>query len=239
MGAHGETSTIGAARWRVLIIDDHELLGTALAAALEQQGPMEVTGRATSLAGGVDAAGRLRPDLILTDRRLPDGDADEHLQRLRQASPTSRLLIMTGWLTERSSLAALDAGAHGLISKAKPVEDIIEAVRQVMAGNLVVPSDLASALLQRTYGSSTAAKRSDLSRRELDVLEELAHGHSTAEAAARLCISAHTLRNHLARAMLKLGVHSRVAAVSEAIRLGLVSPHLPVTVAAGRVASCP
>ena len=219
-------------RWRVLVVDDNALLASALVAAFEQDRRATVVGTAATLAEATRLARALAPDVILTDRRLTDGDADQHVDELRAASPSSQILIMTGWATERSTLAALDAGARGVISKARPVDDIIDAVGRVIAGDLVLPVEIAATLLQRSGGPKSGA-RIDLSRRELDVLEALACGESTVEAAARLCISSNTLRNHLARAMLKLGVHTRMSAVSEAVRLGLVAPRLPCAASSG------
>lgn len=218
----------GARVRRVLLIDDHELLSSALAVAFGQDGRLEVVGTASSIAAGLTAAARLRPDVILTDRRLPDGDADQHVAALLEASPDSRILVMTGWPTDRSTLAALEAGVHGIISKAQPVERIIDAVDRVACGELVVPAEVARLLLNRPGGRGTV-RPDALSMRELDVLEALARGLSTSSAAAELCMSENTLRNHLAKAMLKLGVHDRLAAVSEAIRLGLVAPALPTS----------
>ncbi len=213
-------------RVRLLVIDDHELLSSSLAAAFADDGRFLVIGTATSIADGLAAAAALQPDVILTDRRLPDGDMDEHVAELKAAWPAARLVLMTGWPTQRSSLAALDAGVQGIVSKTQPVAQILDSIARVVVGDLVVPVSLTHALLARA-GRSETTRRDELSRRELDVLEALAWGQSTVEAAERLCISNNTVRNHLARAMLKLGVHDRLAAVSEAIRLGLVAPRLP------------
>jgi DNA-binding NarL/FixJ family response regulator len=212
----------------VLVVDDHELLSSALEIAF-RDGPAEVVGTASTLAEGVERAGVLRPDVILTDRRLPDGDVDQHVSELLAASPTSRILMMTGWPTERSSLAALDAGVCGVISKSEPLHRIVEAVGRVATGDLVVPADLARSLMERAGGGTATARRTRLSPRELDVLEALAGGETTRDAAVRLCISHNTLRNNLSQAMLKLGVHDRLSAVSEAIRLGLIAPPMPGT----------
>lgn len=214
------------AKISVLVIDDHELLSSSLGAVFAQDGRTEVVGTAASIAEGVLAAKALRPDVILTDRRLPDGDMDEHVAALRAASPASRIVLMTGWPTERSCLAALDAGVQGIISKSQPVAQILDTVARVVAGDLVVPSSLTPLLLARA-GRSDVARPNELTRRELDVLEALAWGESTVEAGRRLCISNNTVRNHLARAMLKLGVHDRLAAVAEGMRLGLIAPRLP------------
>jgi DNA-binding NarL/FixJ family response regulator len=213
---------------RVLVVDDHELLSSALGANFAHDGRTEVVGTARSIAEGVRAAAALLPDVILTDRRLPDGDMDEHIAELRAASPSSRVVLMTGWPTQRSSLAALDAGVRGIISKSQPVAHILDTIARVMAGDLVVPSTLTPLLLARA-GRSDVERTNDLSSRELDVLEALACGESTVDAARRLHISNNTVRNHLARAMLKLGVHDRLAAVATAVHLGLVAPRLPDT----------
>ncbi len=210
----------------VLVIDDHELLSSALRAAFAHDGRTEVIGTAATIEDGIKAVTELQPDVILTDRRLPDGDMDERVGELLAASPTSLIVMMTGWPTQRSCLAALDNGVHGIISKAQPVAQILDTVARVVAGDLVVPSSLTPVLLSRT-GRSDTVRRNELSRRELDVLEALACGESTLDAARRLHISNNTVRNHLARAMLKLGVHDRLSAVAEAMRLGLVAPRLP------------
>jgi DNA-binding NarL/FixJ family response regulator len=220
-------------RARVLVVDDHELLSSSLQATFSQDGRSTVVGTAGSIAEAVRAATALRPDVILTDRRLPDGDMDEHIRDLRTACPTARIVMMTGWPTQRSSLAALDAGVEGIILKSQPVAQILDAIARVMGGELVVPVTLTHVLLARTRRSDVVC-RNDLSRRELDVLEALACGESTVDVARRLRISNNTVRNHLARAMLKLGVHNRMSAVSEAIHLGLVSPRLPDDRALGR-----
>jgi len=213
--------------WRVLVIDDHELLSSALEVAFASDGRAEVVGTASSIADGIERAGALQPEVILTDRRLPDGDVDQRIGDLLAASPASRVLMMTGWPTERSSLAALDAGASGIVSKAEPLMRIVDAVGRVAAGELVVPNELARSLLERAGGGTKAARRGRLTTRELDVLEALAGGETTWDAASRLCISHNTLRNNLSQAMFKLGVHDRLAAVSEAIRLGLIAPPMP------------
>jgi DNA-binding NarL/FixJ family response regulator len=227
-----ERTDVVTRRITVVVIDDHELLSSALGANFEADGRTELVGTASSITSGIDTVGRLRPDVVLTDRRLPDGDMDEHVAALRAASPSSRIVLMTGWPTERSSLAALDAGVQGIISKAQPVAQILDTIARVVAGDLVVPSSLTHVLLARA-GHSDTRRSNELTRRELDVLEALACGTSTIEAARKLCISHNTVRNHLARAMLKLGVHDRLAAVAEAVRLGLVAPTLPGSGAVG------
>lgn len=216
-----------AAVWRVVVIDDHELLSSALTVAFAADGRATVVATAPSLAAGRDTVRQQAPDVVLSDRRLPDGDMDEHLGELIDASPRSRVLLMTGWPTVRSSLAAFEGGARGIVSKTAPVDAIVDSVVRVARGELIVPDEVAD----RVFGRTRAASRASLSPRELDVLEALASGESSMAAAARLCMSHNTLRNHLSRAMLKLGARDRLGAVAEATRLGLIAPRLPVPAA--------
>lgn len=208
---------------RVVVIDDHELLSSALQIALAVEGRAQVVATATTLAEGRDAVRAHQPDVILTDRLLPDGEVDQHVGSLLAGSPRSRVLLMTGWPTERSSHTALESGAHGVISKTEPVARIVEAVQRVATGELLLPPDIARRLLRAPDHKG----RGELSEREIEVLEALASGDTSKVAAGRLGMSHNTLRNHLSRAMLKLGVHDRLGAVTEAMRLGLIAPARP------------
>jgi two-component system, NarL family, nitrate/nitrite response regulator NarL len=208
---------------RVVVVDDHELLSSALQIALAVEGKAQVVGTAATLAAGRDAVRAHQPDVILTDRLLPDGEVDQHVGSLLAVSPGSRVLLMTGWPTERSSQAALESGAHGVISKTESVGRIVEAVLRVAAGELLLPADVARRLLRPPERRG----RSELSEREIEVLEALAAGVTAQAAAGRLGMSHNTLRNHVSRAMLKLGVHDRLGAVTEAMRLGLIAPARP------------
>jgi len=218
---------------RVVVIDDHELLSSALEIALSVDGTAEVVATASTLAEGRRAVARHQPDVVLSDRLLPDGEVDQHVESLLAGSPGSRLLLMTGWPTERSSQAALQSGAHGVISKTESVERIVQAVHRVAAGEVLLPPEVARRLL----GRATPRRRSELSERELEVLEALAAGGTSKEAAEHLAMSHNTLRNHLSRAMLKLGVHDRLGAVTEAMRLGLIDPARPAVSAANEGAA--
>jgi DNA-binding NarL/FixJ family response regulator len=210
-----------------VIVDDQALLTSALEVAFEQDGRARVVGTAALIEHGVKAVRAAAPDVVLSDRRLPDGDVEDHVQELVSACPSARVLMMTGWPTKRSCLLALEGGVRGIVSKAEPIPRILDAIERVMAGDLIIPAALGGALANQA-NSGGRRTRGELSARELDVLEALAKGESIANAADRLCISPNTARNHLARLMLKLGVHDRVAAVTEGIRLGLVSPKVPL-----------
>jgi DNA-binding NarL/FixJ family response regulator len=218
----------------VLLIEDHDLLATALRTAIELQPDLHVVGVAATLADGVDLAAGTRPDVVISDRHLPDGHLEAHLAALIAASPGSRVLVMTGWPTEHVLRATLESGAHGVVTKDQPLDQLIDATRLVAAGQVSVPSWLLSLLVGEDRRSTAPAGR--LTRREVEVLEMLAAGTGTAEIAGQLNLSINTLRNHLASAMSKLRVNTRIAAITEAVRLGLVVPRLP-DVTAARAAS--
>lgn len=215
---------------RIVVIDDHDLLAGAVRIAFDQEPTCRVVATAGTWVEALEVVATFRPDLIVTDRRLADVDVDDHLGQLQAASPRSRILLMTGWPTERAFLSALRAGAHGVIAKSQSVVELVAAAHRVLAGELVAPAWLLPALLGDSHGGEG---RNRLTARELDVLELLATGAGSDDAAAKLCISVNTLRNHLRSAMAKLGVHNRLAAVSAAVERGLVSPQLPGRAAAG------
>lgn len=210
--------------FRVLLVDDHELLANALRVVVDQTDDMRVVGLAVSVEEAVARCAELLPDLVITDLRLPDGDVTDHLGRILDVCPNARILVVTGWPTERSFLAALDGGAHGFVSKTQPLREVLTAARRVLDGEMVLPNAYVPGLLNRVGLERRAAPPVELTVREIDVLELLAAGVSTVAVANRLDISVNTVRNHLARAMAKLGAHSRLGAVAEALRLGLVAP---------------
>jgi DNA-binding NarL/FixJ family response regulator len=217
-------------RVRTLVVDDHEMVAKALASALAEEPGLHVVGTAGSVGEAVDVARRRRPDVILTDLALPEGEVTAHLGRLTSAAPGAQVVVMTGLPTERSFVAALRAGAVGYVAKAQPIEDLVRAVLRVADGELVVPPPFLGALLEHSGFGATRPRPATLTSREIDVVQLLAHGCSTAEVAEQLCVAVNTVRNHLAGAMAKLGASSRLGAVAEALRLGLISPPVPAAV---------
>ncbi len=210
---------------RVLVVDDHEMVGAALSGALALEPSIEVVGIATDGAQATGMAGRHQPDVVVTDFQLRDEQAPDFFDAFRDAADGCAILVLTGWPTERSMLLALDAGATGYLSKDQPMNALVDGVRRVAAGEVVVTPALVSVLARRSI--STRTDRRQLSRRELEILDQLAGGADTAAVAGELGISPHTVRNHVARLMVRLGTHSRLEAVSEAVRQGIIAPPSP------------
>lgn len=221
-----------APRISTLVIDDHAMVGAAIAAALEHEPGFVVAGVAVSVEQAVLVTRRAHVDVIVADLQLAEGEIHEHLHRFQEHAPTAKVLVMTGMPTERSFLAALRAGATGYVAKSQPLGELVRAVQRVADGELVVPHELVPSLLRQGRAPTTAARGSGLTARETEVLQLLALGRSTGDVAGELQVAVNTVRNHLASAMAKLGTGTRLAAVSEALRLGIVSP--PVPVAGGR-----
>ena len=210
---------------RVLVVDDHEMVGAALTSALALEPSIEVVGIAPDGERATDLARRHRPDVIVTDFQLRDEQAPTFFDAFRSAADGCAILVLTGWPTERSLLLALDAGAAGYLSKDQPMDALVDGVRRVAAGEMVVAPALLPVLARRSTTAGPDRRR--LSRRELEILDRLASGVDTAAVATELGISPHTVRNHVARLMVRLGAHSRLEAVSEAVRRGIIAPPAP------------
>lgn len=209
----------------VLVVEDHEMVATAIERVIGADPRIEVCGVATTVADAGELARRHRPAVIVIDYQLRDEQTPASFPALRAAAGNSSILVLTGLASELAMLTSLDAGARGFLSKEQPLSDLVEAVVVVAQGDVVVAPHLVATLASRSVQSRV--DHSQLSRRELEILDLLAGGADTATAAAALAISPNTLRNHLARASLRLGVHSRLEAVSEAIRRGIISPPGP------------
>lgn len=213
---HGSNATPA----QVVIIDDHSVLAGALRTAVNTSPDLRVVATASSLAEGREAVRRHAPDIVLTDYRLPDGDIVDQLDELLELSPESKFLVFTGWVDEHSLVRSIGAGASGYLDKGQGLDDLMQAMRRVLAGELVVAPQFLSVLARR-LGPSGDQDR-DLSDRELEVLRLLADGRTTREIATDLHLSVNTIRNHVARLLNKLGAHSRLDAVRIGVERGLV-----------------
>lgn len=203
----------------IVLIEDQQVLAGAIQRSLAGLGDLQVLGVASSLAEGVDLVATATPDVLVSDFRLADGDIPDRLPEVLERSPGTRVLVFTGWPDESSFLEAMAAGAAGFLDKSAPFEDFIDAIRRVAAGEVVVAPRFLPALTRRATSPKDA---SALSRRELEVLQLLAEGRSTADVADQLILSVNTVRNHITHLMAKLGVRSRLEAVNVAVRRGLI-----------------
>jgi PAS domain S-box-containing protein len=210
---------------RVLLVEDHTAVRQAIAAMFERESDFTVMGQAGSLA---EARGLLHGvDVALLDLALPDGDGTDLIAALREVSPGAQAVVLTANLDRAGTARAIEAGAAGAFDKTADLEQIVDAVRRLRAGQTLLRADEVVELL-RFAGRRREQEREDrqaiasLSVRECEVLQALGAGLDAQTIADRLGMSLRTERNHVARILKKLGVHSQLQAVLFALRYGVI-----------------
>jgi DNA-binding NarL/FixJ family response regulator len=204
---------------RVVLIDDHQLIREGLRRAFDRAGDIEVVGEAASIAEALSALDRLKPDVLVTDVRLPDGDGITLTTQVRAGNPSMGIVVLTMYAGDDQVFAALDAGASGFVGKDAPAEEVVAAARHAAANpRAFTARDLAGAM-QRRMSAPAGPK---LSPREREVLDLLVDGLAIAQIARRLYISESTAKTHVANIYEKLGAGNRAQAVIAAARLGII-----------------
>lgn len=202
---------------RVVIADDDPLARRAVKDVLQEAG-FTVVAEATTGFEAVELCRHYRPDVVLLDMVMPDGDGLEALRRLREQAPDVRPVALTSRQDEALGLLALRLGAAGYLGKQSPIEALPRILRGVMAGEAAVSRRLTMRLVEHLRSEPVAAGmrpiRSVLTPREWEVLDLLAAGRGTAEVAEDLVLSTETVRSHLKRINRKLGVRSRAEAIA-------------------------
>ena len=212
---------------RVVLADDQELVRAGFRMILETQADIEVVDDAGDGVEAVAATGRLQPDVVLMDIRMPNLDGLQATKQIMAAGSAARVLILTTFDLDEYVYQALTAGASGFLLKNAPPEQLISAVRVVAAGDgLLSPSITRRVIEQFTRlpppGGTDALK--GLTDRERQVLELVARGLSNGEIAAELFVSDATVKSHVAHLLAKLRLRDRVQAVVLAYETGLVRP---------------
>jgi DNA-binding NarL/FixJ family response regulator len=221
---------------RVLLADDQELMRAGFRMVLDAQEGIEVVGEAGDGDEAVVLTGRLRPDVVLMDVRMPGVDGLEATRRLVAAGAPARVLILTTFDLDEYAFSALRLGASGFLLKDVPPDQLTHAIRAVAAGDAVVAPRVTRRLLDafahrlpsdgaRPSGPAADHPRlQELTAREREVLLEVATGRTNAEIAARLVLSEATVKTHVGRILAKLGLRDRVQAVILAYEVGLMRP---------------
>jgi DNA-binding NarL/FixJ family response regulator len=217
---------------RVLVVDDVELVRTGLRMILDAEPDLEVVGTASDGVEAVSEVRRLRPDVVLMDIRMPGLDglaATRHILGTA-GMPPCKVIVLTTFDVDEHVYEALRAGASGFLLKDVPAAQLVHAIRVVAAGEALLAPSVTRRLIASFTGAapSTAAPASapgldELTAREREVLVLLADGLSNAEIAAKLFVGEATVKTHVARVLMKLGVRDRVQAVIVAFRAGLVA----------------
>jgi DNA-binding NarL/FixJ family response regulator len=215
---------------RVLLCDDQALVRSGFRMILEARQEFEVVGEAEDGHRAIELAGRLHPDVILMDVRMPDLDGVEATRRLVAGGSPARVLILTTSDVDEYVYEAIRAGASGFLLKDVRPDQLVEAIRVVARGDALLAPSVTRRLLDRFAetlpgaGARTPADLSALSERELEILRLLAGGLSNAELAGQLFLSETTVKSHVSSILRKLGLRDRVQAVVLAYEAGLVRP---------------
>lgn len=196
---------------RVLLVEDQGMVLGALAALLDLESDIEVTGTAENMAGALALLREKTVDVLLTDIEMPGGSGLELAARVGKRYPDMKVIILTTFARPGYLRRALEAGAAGYLLKDAPATELAGAIRRVHAGGRAIEPELAQAAWTGT---------DPLTDRERQVLRRAAEGESSAEIAAALGLSAGTVRNYLSEAISKLGAGNRVEAARIARRNG-------------------
>ena len=212
---------------RVLVVQDHPLLASAIAKILDSQEDLTVCAVARNGLEAAKLAGREEPDVVLMDFRLPDLSGPAAAANIKSVVPAASIVFHSADETEASLLDAIDAGATAYLTKSATADQIVEAVRKASIGEVLIPVELFAKAIarQRKMVTDEAVRQkvaAQFTPRELDVLRLLAEGHDTITLASRLGIAPHTVEWHVRHVIEKLGVHSKLQAVIAAARLGLI-----------------
>jgi DNA-binding NarL/FixJ family response regulator len=214
---------------RVLIADDDDLMRAGLVELLAGEKSIEIVGQARTGREAVERARKLKPDVVLMDVRMPDMDGIAATAELGSAAPDARVLILTTFEQDDYIFGALRAGASGFLLKRTPPEELIAGVRTVATGESLLSPSVTRRVIDRmaqqpTPDLSDHAKLSELTAREREVLGLVAGGLSNREIAAELVIEEATVRSHIRRILMKLGLRDRVQIVIFAYETGVNRP---------------
>jgi DNA-binding NarL/FixJ family response regulator len=228
---------------RVLLVDDQALIRAGFRMILDAEDDMDVVGECADGTQAVDSVRRLKPDVVLMDIRMPEMDGIEATRliagdntqvgadapRGTRGDGVPRVLMLTTFDLDEYVYDALRAGASGFLLKDVPAEQLVEGIRVIAQGDALLAPSVTKRLIHE-FSRGGAGQRSapasleELTPRELEVFKLIARGMSNAEIAAELVVSETTVKTHVARVLMKLGVRDRVQAVVLAYESGVVAP---------------
>ncbi|SDC05289.1 DNA-binding response regulator, NarL/FixJ family, contains REC and HTH domains [Raineyella antarctica] len=212
---------------RVLLVDDQELVRTGLAMIIDSQPDMRVVAQAGDGHQALEQAATTTCDIVLMDVRMPRLDGVAATRELLARDPDGpKVLVLTTFDLDEHAFAALRAGASGFLLKDAPAEDVLAAIRTVVAGDAVIAPSTTRRLLQHIAADLPVSGQDEplavLTDREREVMVQIAHGATNAEIGERLYLAEPTVKTYVGRILSKLGLRDRVHIVIEAYETGLV-----------------
>lgn len=211
---------------KILIADDHAVVREGTRQILEEEPDLEVVAEAVDGEEAIKLADSLRPDLVIIDISMPKVDGIEATRQIKALYPAMAVLVLTAYDDDQFVFSLLEAGAAGYLLKSVRGKELIDAVRQVHAGESVLHPTIARKVLNRFVTApdqSSIRKEKILSERETEVLRLATQGLNNQGIADKLCLSLRTVQAHLGHIFNKLQVSSRTEAVVKALKEGWIS----------------
>jgi DNA-binding NarL/FixJ family response regulator len=216
----------------VLIVDDDTLVRAGLRMMIETQDTLEVVGEAEDGDAAIAMVQELSPDIVLMDIRMPGTDGLEATRRIAHDSGSSKVIILTTFELDDYVYEAVRAGASGFLLKRTRPEDLLAGIRTVAGGDALLSPSVTRRLMHEFARATQHAEPTSVSNRDLDrltprereVLIEIARGLSNSEIAQQLHLGESTVKTHVKRILMKLGLRDRVHAVVYAYEVGLIRP---------------
>jgi DNA-binding NarL/FixJ family response regulator len=214
---------------RVLVVDDQALVRAGFVKLLEPEHDLQVVGEAGDGSEAVEAAARMRPDVILMDIRMPRLDGIEATRRIRAGSRAARVLVLTTYDLDEYVFDALKAGASGFLLKDAPADQLVAGIRVIAAGDALLAPQVTKRLIEEFASRPTPppggpAELAELTAREREILTLIARGLTNGEIAGELVLGESTVKTHVGNILSKLSLRDRVQAVVLAYETGLVRP---------------
>ena len=211
----------------IAIVEDHLVLVEALELLLSSEGDISIAGCADNFSDGQEMLRRIKPDVLILDVGLPDGNGLDLIPIVKANIPDTKIIILSCMTDETTLIRAIDGGVTGFISKGSSLSKLLSTIRKVAQGEIVLPSSLLFGLLKRYPRDKAVVSVEEqlwerLTPREQEVLAHLAHGKSGDDIAETLHIAPLTVRTHVRNLMSKLGAHSRLEAVAFGLKYGLI-----------------
>jgi two-component system, NarL family, response regulator LiaR len=207
---------------RILIVEDDPMMQLGLEQSLEDYAHLSVVGQASDGYLGVEAALKLKPDVIVMDIGLPRLDGIAATQQIKAALPNVHVVMLTSHISETEVIAALSSGADAYCIKGTNVDRLLAAIAAAQEGATYLDPQIARRVIEHLKPPSPSPTIGQLSQREMDVLKLVVDGYSNPEIAAALYLSPNTVKTHIRGIMNKLSVDDRVQAAVVALRSGLV-----------------
>jgi two-component system response regulator NreC len=213
-------------RITVLIVDDHAMVRKGLRMALEAHADIQVVGEAGTLMEAIEAAARVKPQIVTLDLSMPGPSGVASVQRMRTAAPGARIIVVTMHDDPAYVRTAIAMGASGYVNKSAADTELVSAIRAVSRGRVFIDAGDAATLESILSPGATGKGKSpveSLSEREREVLAQVARGYTNRQIADDIGLSVKTVESYRARLMKKLGLKERSDLVRVAIELGLVT----------------